>query len=73
MVRKRRIHDTETDKAVMWDRWQQGDSLEKSWGGSITYPTKVGLGAGVKLLTTELSVTFLARSVTVNLMVTVYT
>jgi IS30 family transposase len=29
MVRKRRIHYTETDKAVMWDRWQQGDSLEK--------------------------------------------
>ena len=29
MPRKRRIHYTETDKAVMWDRWQQGDSLEK--------------------------------------------
>jgi IS30 family transposase len=29
MVRKRRIHYTETDKAVMWDRWQQGESLEK--------------------------------------------
>lgn len=29
MVRKRRIHYTETDKAVMWDRWQKGDSLEK--------------------------------------------
>ena len=29
MTRKRRIHYTETDKAVMWDRWQQGDSLEK--------------------------------------------
>ena len=23
MVRKRRIHYTETDKAVMWDRWQK--------------------------------------------------
>ncbi len=29
MVRKRRIHYTETDKAVMWDRWQKGESLEK--------------------------------------------
>ena len=29
MPRKRRIHYTETDKAVMLDRWQQGDSLEK--------------------------------------------
>jgi len=29
MPRKRRIHYTETDKAVMWDRWQKGDSLEK--------------------------------------------
>ena len=27
MTRKRRIHYTETDKAVMWDRWQKGDSL----------------------------------------------
>jgi len=26
MARKRRIHYTETDKAVMWDRWQKGDS-----------------------------------------------
>ncbi len=24
-----RIYYTETDKALMWDRWQQGDSLEK--------------------------------------------
>jgi IS30 family transposase len=29
MPRKRRIHYTETDKAVMWDRWQKGASLEK--------------------------------------------
>lgn len=29
MARKRRIHYTETDKPVMWDRWQRGDSLEK--------------------------------------------
>ena len=29
MARKRRIHYTETDKVVMWDRWQRGDSLEK--------------------------------------------
>jgi IS30 family transposase len=29
MPRKRRIHYTETDKAVMWERWQKGDSLEK--------------------------------------------
>jgi len=29
MARKPRIHYTETDKAVMWDRWQKGDSLEK--------------------------------------------
>jgi len=27
MARKRRIHYTETDKAVMWDRWQKGESL----------------------------------------------
>ena len=26
---RQRIYDTETDKALMWDRWQQGDSLEK--------------------------------------------
>ena len=30
MVSKRSIHYTETDKAVMWDRWQKGDSLEKT-------------------------------------------
>ena len=24
-----RIYYTETDKALMWNRWQQGDSLEK--------------------------------------------
>ena len=29
MPRKPRIQYTETDKAVMWDRWQKGDSLEK--------------------------------------------
>jgi len=29
MVCKRRNHYTETDKAVVWDRWQKGDSLEK--------------------------------------------
>jgi len=29
MPRKPRIHYTETDKALMWDRWQKGDSLEK--------------------------------------------
>jgi len=29
MSRKPRIHYTETDKAVMWNRWQKGDSLEK--------------------------------------------
>ena len=29
MARKPRIHYTETDKALMWDRWQKGDSLEK--------------------------------------------
>jgi hypothetical protein len=27
MARKPRIHYTETDKALMWDRSQQGDSL----------------------------------------------
>jgi transposase, IS30 family len=29
MARKPRIHYTETDKAVMWERWQKGESLEK--------------------------------------------
>jgi hypothetical protein len=29
MARKRRIHYTETDQAVMLNRWQKGDSLEK--------------------------------------------
>ena len=29
MPRKPRIHYTETDKALMWDRWRKGDSLEK--------------------------------------------
>jgi hypothetical protein len=29
MPRKPRIHYTETDKALMWDRWRNGDSLEK--------------------------------------------
>ena len=28
MPRKPRIHYTETDKALMWDRWRKGDSLE---------------------------------------------
>ena len=28
MPRKPRIHYTETDKALMWDRWQKGESLE---------------------------------------------
>ena len=26
---RKRIHYTETDKALMWDRWRKGDSLEK--------------------------------------------
>jgi hypothetical protein len=25
MTRKPRIHYTETDKALMWDRWRKGD------------------------------------------------
>jgi hypothetical protein len=25
---RQRIHYTETDKALMWDRWRKGDSLE---------------------------------------------
>ena len=29
MARKPRTHYTETDKALMWDRWRKGDSLEK--------------------------------------------
>ena len=29
MPRKPRIHYTETDKALMWDRWEKGESLEK--------------------------------------------
>jgi IS30 family transposase len=29
MARKPRLHYTETDKALMWDRWQKGESLEK--------------------------------------------
>ena len=28
MARKPRIHYTETDKTLMWDRWRKGDSLE---------------------------------------------
>ena len=28
MPRKLRIYYTETDKALMWDRWRKGDSLE---------------------------------------------
>ena len=28
MARKPRINYTETDKALMWDRWQKGESLE---------------------------------------------
>ena len=28
MPRKPRIHYTETDKALMWDRWRKGDSLQ---------------------------------------------
>jgi len=28
MPRKPRIHYTETDKALMWDRWRKGESLE---------------------------------------------
>jgi len=29
MPRKPRIYYTETDKALMWDRWRKGDSLEQ--------------------------------------------
>jgi hypothetical protein len=29
MARKPRLHCTETDKALMWDRWPNGDTLEK--------------------------------------------
>ena len=28
MARKPRIYYTETDKALMWDRWRKGESLE---------------------------------------------
>jgi hypothetical protein len=27
MARKPRIYYTETDKSLMWDRWQKGESL----------------------------------------------
>lgn len=27
MKRRTRIHYTEADKQLMWDRWQQGESL----------------------------------------------
>jgi hypothetical protein len=26
---RKRIHYTETDKALMWDRWRKGDSLKE--------------------------------------------
>jgi hypothetical protein len=26
---RKRIHYTQTDKALMWDRWRKGESLEK--------------------------------------------
>jgi len=26
-----RIYYTETDKALMWDRWQKGESLKLHW------------------------------------------
>ena len=29
MPRKPRIHYTETDKSLMWDRWQKGESLNE--------------------------------------------
>jgi len=29
MPRKPRIYYTETDKALMWDRWQKGESLNE--------------------------------------------
>ena len=28
MHRRPMIHYTETDKALMWDRWQKGESLQ---------------------------------------------
>jgi hypothetical protein len=28
MKNKPRIHYTESQKAMMWERWQQGDSLQ---------------------------------------------
>ena len=28
MKYRKRIYYTETDKALMWDRWQKGDSLQ---------------------------------------------
>jgi len=29
MKRRMRIHYTETDKALMWERWRQGESLHE--------------------------------------------
>jgi hypothetical protein len=31
MKMRPRIYYTETDKALMWDRWQKGESLSLSW------------------------------------------
>jgi hypothetical protein len=40
MANKRRIHYTETDKAVMWDRWQKGESPHR-WGRPIIMARKI--------------------------------
>jgi hypothetical protein len=29
MKQRRRIYYTESQKAIMWDRWQQGESLSQ--------------------------------------------
>jgi hypothetical protein len=51
MPRKPRIYYTETDKALMWDRWRKGDSLQtiaqlfdRSHGSVATIPAVIPPG-----------------------------
>jgi len=43
MARKPRIHYTETDKALMWDRWREGDCIQFSAFQLRTFGVTIGV------------------------------
>jgi hypothetical protein len=49
MPRKPRIQYTETDKALMWDRWRKGDSLETA-NSRPNFYSPIGSGSGMAVV-----------------------